>query len=285
MTTDEKGFLYPVVDNELCVDCGRCQNVCPLRKEEPEFKQDAQRIFALQHPDSAVVNQSSSGGAFTLLSDQFLQRGGAVFGCIIDDEFNVFHTMATETVGRDRMRGSKYVQSDMRDVYKQVRQVCKDRLVMFVGTPCQVAGLNAYLGQQPENLLTIDFICHGTPSAKLFQDHIKFLENKYGKKVVSYKFRDKKYGWRHVETAFFADGSQKTNYWTFRLKRFFIMNLSLRPACYSCKFTNTKRVADITIADFWGAEKVLQNYDNIGISIAMVNSHKGIDIILSLIHI
>jgi len=275
MEADEKGFLYPVIDGALCVDCGRCVSVCPLHKEEMEFKQEEQCIFAVQHPDKAVVKQSSSGGAFTLLSDPILQQGGVVFGCVIDDGFNVIHTMAVDTAGRDRMRGSKYAQSDMRDVYRQVKQACRERPVLFVGTPCQVAGLNAYLGQLPENLLTVDFICHGTPSAKFFGDHIHFLEKKYGKKAVSYKFRDKKYGWRHVETVFFADGSQKTSYWTFRLKKFFSSNINLRPACYECRFTHPQRVADITIGDFWQAEKILNIYDNVGISLIIANTSKA----------
>ena len=272
MREDAKGFLYPLINQSLCVDCGKCQAVCQhgIAFANPE----PTAIHALQHQDSNVVKESSSGGAFTLISDLVLEKGGIVFGCVIDEDFNVIHTRAETKEQRDCMRGSKYVQSDLRDVFSEIKACLESRSVLFVGTPCQVQGLYAYLGAKPENLLTVDFLCHGTPSAKLVKDHVAFLEKKYNKKAVFYKFRDKKYGWRHVETIFF-EGNKKSNYDTFRLKHLFATNVALRPACYHCPYTSTTRVADITIGDFWGAEQKIGRYENKGISLAMLNSERG----------
>lgn len=275
MVADERGFLYPSINEELCVDCGKCVSICQAAKLLPPPAENEPDVYALQHKDKNVVKQSSSGGAFTLLSDLILSRGGVIAGCIIDEDFNVIHTIAEDVACRDRMRGSKYVQSDMRDIYSRVKELCQERPVLFVGTPCQVAGLNAFLGRPPENLITVDFLCHGTPSAQLLRDHVRFLEKRYRRSAASYKFRDKKYGWRHVESITFKDGSKKTNYNTFRLKHFFATNLNLRPSCYACQYTRCERPSDITIGDFWGAEAKIKNYENIGISFAMANTERG----------
>ncbi len=273
MRADAKGFLYPLIDQSLCVDCGKCQAVCQhgIAFANPEAK----AIYALQHQDAAVVKESSSGGAFTLISNIVLEKGGAVFGCVIDENFDVIHTRAETKEERDRMRGSKYVQSDLREVFSEVKACLKTRTVLFVGTPCQVQGLYAYLEGKPDNLLTVDFLCHGTPSAKLFKDHVAFLEKRYNKSAVYYKFRDKKYGWRHVETIFFEGEKKKTSYDTFRLKHIFTANIALRASCYNCPYASSKRVADITIGDFWGAEQKIGRYENKGISLAMLNSERG----------
>ena len=274
MQEDKKGFLYPVIDSEKCIDCGLCVRAC-RHSERLYQKEEPSAIYAVQHSNKSVVKESSSGGAFTLISDLILAQGGEVFGCVIDENFHVLHVSAKTAAERDRMRGSKYVQSDLGNVYAEIKQACKNHPVLFVGTPCQVGGLYSYLGKIPENLVTMDFICHGTPSQKIFQEHIRFLEKKYRKQASSYKFRDKKYGWRHVETVFFKDGSQKSSYAVFGIKHFFGQNINLRPACYACPYTTVSREADITIGDFWGAERILNRYENKGISLLMVNNQKG----------
>ncbi|NLA73610.1 MAG: hypothetical protein GX848_07255 [Clostridiales bacterium] len=275
MKEDLQGFLYPQINYDLCIECGKCLEVCDLKK--PVDKENNPiKAYATAHKDKKVLSSSSSGGAFTLLSDIVLNNNGVIFGCKLDDKIDVYHDKAGNKLQRDLMRGSKYVQSDMKNTYKDIAALLKEgREVMFVGTPCQVAGLYSFLGKRPKLLTTVDFICHGVPSQKLLKDHVKFLENKYNKKAVNYLFRDKIYGWRHTETIVFSDNTRKSSYDTFRLKHLFLINIALRPACYSCKYTNYHRVSDITIGDFWRGEIIANNYKNLGISVMLINTEKG----------
>ncbi len=269
------GFLYPSINIDLCIECGKCEKVCDFKK--PIDKNNSTlSAFAVVHKDKKILASSSSGGVFTLLSDIILNRNGVVFGCILDEKIEVYHKKAENKLQRDLFRGSKYVQSNMLNTYKDISILLKNnKEVMFVGTPCQVAGLYSFLGERPKLLTTVDFICHGVQSPKLLKDHVKLLEKKYNKSAVNYLFRDKIFGWRHAESIVFSDGSKKTNYDTFKLKHLFRLSVALRPACYSCKYTNYHRVSDITIGDFWGGEDVVKDYRNLGISVMLINTEKG----------
>lgn len=276
MKRDEKGFLYPDIDTANCVECGLCVSVCDFKKEVNESL-GVKQSYCLVHNDKNVLKTSSSGGAFTALSNIILDKNGVIFGCVLDTKtFDVYHTEAWTKDERDQMKGSKYVQSDMRNVFKQIKKyLAEDKIVMFTGTPCQVSGLYAFLGERPETLLTVDIICHGTPSVLFLKEHINFLEKKYTKKAAGYLFRDKKYGWRHVESVIWENGKKTFSYDTCRAKTLFLSNLGLRLSCYNCKYACMKREADISIGDCWGVEQVVEIYNNTGVSLLVTNSEKG----------
>ena len=175
---DEQGFLYPNVNIDRCIECGACEDVCDFRKEKSNVS-TVKEVYGLQYESKEVLRESTSGGAFTAISDIVLKEQGIVFGAVLDGlEFDVFHVATTDTNGRDKMRGSKYVQSDLKNTFQEVkRYLKKKRRVLFVGTPCQVAGLQSYLGDSYKELLvTVDMLCHGTPSVLLLKEHKKYLE-------------------------------------------------------------------------------------------------------------
>lgn len=282
MQPDADGFLYPTIDSEKCMDCGICLKVCSFKNREEKLP-NIKKVFALQHNSKDVLKTSTSGGAFTAISDVLLERGAVVFGALLDDNFDVYHVVVRTKEERDKLKGSKYVQSDLKSTYKEIKEfLSRDTTVMFVGTPCQVSELYTYLGKDDAGLFTIDFICHGTPSLLLFKEHIAYLENKYNKKAIFYKFRDKKYGWTHTESIGFSGGVTCSSFSVLKLKTLFYSNLTLRPSCYACKYANFHRDADITIGDYWGVEKAHKIYDSKGTSLLIVNSDKGDKMLSSL---
>lgn len=201
MKENEKGFLYPHIDSALCVDCELCGKVCA---QSIEYNMPEDSLIA-KHKNEEVYLNSQSGGAFSALSDIILYAGGVVYGACLDENFEAVHMRATCVKERDAMRGSKYVQSRMEDIYTRVEADIKDRCVLFSGTPCQVGGLLKYLkvkGTDTENLYTVDIVCHGVPSVRLWTDLIKYYENKEKSKIESVIFRDKSAGgWRgHTST-------------------------------------------------------------------------------------
>ncbi len=271
------GFSYPVIDEQLCVDCGLCRKRCsflsPLKVSD--FIETA---YAAKHKDTSVVMKSSSGGLFTALSDYILSINGTVYGADYDAGMKVVHRQATTASARDRMRGAKYVQSDISDVYKNIGNDLKSgNRVLFTGTPCQVAAVQSAF-PKAENLYTVDIICHGVPSADVWEQYVSYIEKHYGKKLVYYKFRDKTKGWRgYAAKLYFDDGSEILhNDITGSFIELFRYDVCLRPSCTQCPYASLDRVGDLTIGDFWGIEDVKPDVsDNKGISAVMVNSEKG----------
>ncbi len=214
MTPDVMGFLYPVVDMSKCIDCGLCEKVCAFNEHydtclnlpEPD-------AYAARHKDMHEVETSRSGAAFIAISDYVLENGGVVYGAGYTDHFRVVHKRATTKEERDEFKGSKYVQSDMNTVFRQVKNDLKNGLtVLFSGTPCQTAGLNSYVGKRlREHLILVDIVCHGVPGPNLWRDYIAYLEKKQGDKICWVNFRDKqKFGWAaHHETFKFVKGGVK----------------------------------------------------------------------------
>lgn len=282
MEFDKEGFLYPHIDQEKCVDCKKCIQVCAFQnKNKVSNTLNPPKVFAAKHISDEVRERSTSGGLFTAISDFVLNTGGIVYGAAFDDKLKVVHVRATEETTRNVCCGSKYVQSELGDTFKSVASdLLSEKLVLFTGTPCQVASLNRYLEKRKvsvQKLLTADLICHGTPSPVIFADYLRFVETKFRKRLCDYKFRPKSLGWGHIEEAVFADGSREfNNPVTSVHKALFHSKLCLRPACHVCRYANISRPSDITMADFWGIEEVLPGFaDKLGVSAAIINTTKG----------
>lgn len=278
MKRNEKGFEYPYVDSEKCISCNACKNVCDFRNPKGSNNRILQ-AYAMQHRNKDVVFNSSSGGAFAAISDWVLNQGGTVYGAVFDkDTFYVKHISADCAEERNRMRGSKYVQSSLGTVFKNIkRDLSSGKKVLFSGTPCQCAGLCSYLNGHPENLIIIDLLCHGTPSPQLLMDHIERIENKHNKQVSDYRYRSKKYGYEHTHEVIFSDGTKVCNSDIKRILKLFVVGM--RPSCFECKYTNRERFGDITIGDMWDAPKMVGINDHKGVSTLLVNTALGDKII------
>ena len=277
MKPDALGFLYPEVDKEKCVDCGLREKVCAFNDHyDTSLNLEKPLAYGARHKDMNEVETSRSGAAFIAISDYILEQGGVVYGAGYTDHFRVVHKRATTKEERDEFKGSKYVQSDMTGVFRQVKKDLRDGLtVLFSGTPCQTSGLNSYVGKRlRENLFLVDIVCHGVPSPYMWRDYIAYLEKKQGSPIVWVNFRDKqKYGWAaHHETFKFKNGGGKMSF-----TYLFYKHIMFRKSCGNCHFTNIKRPSDITIADFWGWENTDSafNADNKGVSLVLLNTEKG----------
>ena len=279
MQPDALGFLYPVVDESKCTDCGLCEKVCAFHENYDKSQNLPEPLaYAARHKDMREVETSRSGAAFIALSDWVLRLGGVVYGAGYADHFRVVHKRATSKEERDEFKGSKYVQSDLNTVFRQVKKDLKDGLtVLFSGTPCQTSGLASYVGKRlRENLYLVDIVCHGVPGPYLWRDYLAYLEKKQGSRICWVNFRDKQeYGWAaHRETFKFVKkkGGGKMTY-TF----VFYKHIMFRHSCGVCPFTNTKRPSDITLADFWGWEKSVPGFndDDKGVSLILCNTEKG----------
>lgn len=279
MEEDAEGFRYPKIDSGKCVECGLCNKVCIAQKEQ-EFRDAVPKAFAAYNLNENIRLNSSSGGIFTLFAEHILQQGGLVAGVKFDNEFNAVFSIAENKEELQEFRGSKYIQSDTRDIFKRVEnELQSGRKVLFVGTPCQVNALYYFLKKEYDNLYLIDFICHGVPSPHIWREYINSKESQKKAKLRTVSFRDKKSGWKnyHVNMQF-VDGSvydqvyQKETY-----MRGFLSDLYLRPSCYQCQVKGVeKRKSDITIADFWGAQNILpQEDDDKGMSLAILYTTKG----------
>jgi len=285
MLADDEGFWYPVVDTEKCTDCGLCEKVCPILNKK--IVENHPVAYACINKDEKIRQQSSSGGVFTIIAEKVIANNGVVFGAGFDDNFNVIHSWADKLNGLSNLRGSKYVQSCIGDTYKQAKDFLKKRRqVLFSGTPCQIAGLRAYLGKDYDNLICLDIVCHGVPSPKVWQRYKLYIEKIYQAKAQRITFRRKNCGWKLFSMSFSFDNdieySQKLTEDIFM--HGFLKNLYLRPSCYDCKFKTLNRQSDITLADFWGIENILPEMDDDkGTSLVMINSKKGAKIFSSLI--
>lgn len=282
MHPDEEGFLYPEIDESRCIQCHICERVCPLHHEAAYQQNFEQQIYAAKHLDSQVVKSSSSGGAFTAISDYVLSQGGIVYGACFDSNFKVCHRRVTTKRERDLLRGSKYVQSDLRQTFSQIKQdLQQGKKVLFTGTPCQNAGLLLFLKQKNvniENLFSCDFICHGVPSPLLWKEYVYFLQERFQDKLIYFSFRDKSEGWNTKKAkAFFQNiNDTKECNKNYSFLKLYTSLYILRPSCYKCQFTSYERVSDITIADFWNIHNSNPDMDdNRGTSLVLVNSQKG----------
>lgn len=274
---DPNGFLFPTKDKSLCNGCDLCQKVCPVINpiKTEEYSPVAYGGYL---NDNNTRIQSSSGGAFTAIAKKIIEKGGIVFGAAFDQYFRVHHIGVEQLDGLEALRGSKYLQSYINDVYQQVKKHLRlGRRVLFTGTPCQVAGLYSYLGDRKRyaNLLTCDLICHGVPSERIFMDYISYLQKRYQSKLVSYTFRSKKVGWNNFgcEATFLNGRTYFRVGWTDPFMIGFFKNLYLRPSCYNCNFIGFPRTGDLTLGDYWGVSE--EYFSLSGVSVILVNTEKG----------
>ena len=297
MIANEEGFLYPQVDSNQCIHCNLCEKVCPILNKN-ECKQPIQ-IYIGHNLDDRVVSQSSSGGIFTLLAERIIEEGGVVFGARFNEHWEVIHDYIESSKDLSLLRGSKYVQSNIGKSYLKVQSFLKSgRKVLFSGTPCQIAGLKKFLHIEYENLLTIDFICHGVPSPIVWKRYLQeftiinklssnvshsYIDNDNKYFITSISFRDKTCGWKNYSLNIISSSNQKTNPIPLQeslnencFLKGFIHNLYLRPSCHNCQMKSWSSNSDITLADAWGIWNEHPELDNDkGSSIITILSYKG----------
>ncbi len=284
MREDEEGFLRPEIDESLCSHCGLCEKACPVLIDPDFQKLSEPGVYACWSQDEEVREKSSSGGVFSLLAKAVLDEGGVVFGAAFDEQLRVQHTHIEDYCQIDDLRRSKYVQSDTGDSYQKVEAFLKaGRTVLFVGTPCQVAGLNGYFKKDYDRLTTCSFACYGVPSPKVWQSYLSYRQNEHGKKIKTVSFRDKQESdWFNCNMRMvFEDDSVDIR--PLKQDAYYVgfgRSLFTRPSCFDCRFRYTNTKADITLADFWGIDK-LEGFDvplDRGVSLVLTNSKKGDDL-------
>ena len=276
----EEGFDYPVANPDLCVGCGKCDAVCPVINPSDRRKPSA--AFAVRCGEYA--DGSSSGGVFPALAKAVIDDGGVVFGAVMERDMIVGHAEAETMEQVQRMRGSKYVQSDPYSSFADAKEYLKEgRKVLFTGTPCQIAGLKKYLGAEYEGLLTVDTACHGVPSPGLWEMYLGALQTKVKQDIVAVDFRDKSRSWRHYD--FTCKGQGGAQVISVKAENdpymaLFMQGMTLRPSCYSCPVRGGRSGSDITLADLWSvAASVPALDDDRGVSGVLVNSPEGLDYI------
>ena len=280
--SDNEGFWYPEVDMEKCINCGLCEKVCPIINVKDLKKNDYQEpiCYAAEHKNIEVVFDSTSGGLFSALAEIMYRSKGYVGGAIFNEDFSVRHYISNDKEDLPKLRSSKYLQSNLEGFYTEVKRlVIAGEQVLVCGTPCQMAALRAYLRKDYDNLIIADFICRGINSPKVWRKYLDSFKDRYGSPVVYAKAKSKEYGWRNLtQKVILADGRHmyetvKNNNFT---KGYLSTNAFCRPSCYDCKFKGFPRMADITLADFWGIQKIDKSWDkNLGTSLVMINSRKG----------
>lgn len=277
MIEDKEGFEYPVIDKDKCIDCGLCTKVCPTKNKKNN--QSLLEAYAAYNTDENIRLKSSSGGVFTLLAEDVLNNQGVVYGAAFDKNFEVQHIRVESVEGLERLRGSKYVQSKLDGIYN----LCKKDLemgkqVLFTGTPCQVFALKSFLRKDYDNLVCMDIICHGVPSRMVWRKYLEYRVNFAKSKIEQIAFRLKNEGWKQYAIKFtFANSTAYCqNFQDDIFMRGFLRDLYLRPSCYNCQFKTKERVSDITVADFWGIDKIYPEWDDDkGMTLLIVHSSTG----------
>ena len=309
---DTEGFLYPQVDEETCIKCGLCEKVCPILNQADKLP--VQEVLAVKNPDEEERMNSSSGGVFLPLAREVINQGGVVFGAVYDESWEVHHVYAEKIEDVYPMMGSKYLQSKIGNSFKDAERFLKQgREVLFVGSPCQIAGLRTYLrNKQYPNLLAVDFLCHGVPSPGVWRRYLAETYGGYdakeqsrlqataGKKIVllsslnatspigDIKFRDKREsGWKKFRFVVRQKSASKVDqntvlssdiHYDNPFMRGFLSDIYLRPSCYACKCKNGVNHSDMTIADFWGINQIAPEFDDDkGVGMVLLNTKKGED--------
>lgn len=283
MRQDYEGFVYPHVDTKSCIECGLCSTICPQKQGQKQSEEKTE-IYAAYNTNENIRAASTSGGLFSMFSQWVLSQGGVVFGAAFTDTWMVRHEVAKNDIEYARFRGSKYVQSDVTGIYKQVKSYLKNDIwVLFSGTPCQIDGLKAYLRKDYEKLLIIDVVCHGVPSPKLWAKFLNWLKGKYEvRQFKDIRFRAKTNGWEKCMVEFDVE-TKKNAADTIRFAwvedmytNLFEHGISLRPSCNQCKYRSIVHPSDITLGDCWHFQTYAPElFDNKGLSMIMLHTEKG----------
>lgn len=297
MVQDNEGFMYPFIDKDKCINCHLCEKKCPVLGRtkvvaSPDIDKTEINRKAVETADylpgsyvcflkeDKVREQSTSGGFFTALAQYVFHQGGIVYGVILDDNQNVIHTLAEDELGLAKMRRSKYVQSNQVGVFQSVKEKLQQgRLVLYTGTPCQVAGLKSYLGCEYENLIAVDIFCHGVGSPLYWERYVQYISQKMKSKVKEVRFREKTYGYNSACLAVYFENGKSTHkghdddlYWTA-----FSKNYIFRPSCYACAFKTVNHVSDFTIGDFWNTTQLPEKFKTAnGCSLVLSHTEKAV---------
>lgn len=285
MQIDEEGFWYPKVDKNKCINCRLCEMKCPILNGMQVNRKP--KAYACYNIDENIRKESSSGGIFTLLASNVIDRGGVVYGASFNEEFEVEHIQISTKQELSKLRGSKYVQSKIGNSYNEIKILLNDgKLVYFSGTPCQIDGLICFLGKKYDNLICQDIICHGVPSTRIWKDYIDIKNKCYEDKPLRINFRQKDSGWELFELSLqYKNSSYSCCHKEDPFMKAFLSDLILRPSCYDCHSKSLNRNSDITLADFWGIKEIYPDfYDDGGISLVFINSKKGWELFENIIN-
>ncbi len=272
MKEDEKGFYKPSIDTEKCIKCNLCEKRCPINLP---LESKPLTSFAIKIKDIQERKESASGGMFYALASRFIKDKGIVYGAIFDENFVVKHIRTDNFDGIKKMRGSKYVQSNFIGILSSIKKdLANGKKVLFTGTPCQVAAVKLFT--DADNLYTCDIICHGVSSPRVFRDFVNSIKKKYGQ-FTFLTFRDKNISWHGCNTTIEVNGKRVTNTLYLNVfKNIYYGHYATRASCHFCNFANPNRVSDMTIGDFWGIEKIKEDFDDgYGVSLILINSKKG----------
>lgn len=279
MYIDEEGFAYPQVETKICINCGECLRKCHLVNTIQNNNSVGPSCYVAFNKDDIKIKEGSSGGVFQSLYEAIYDMKGVVYGAALDSGFEIRHHRVTNREEARVFRKSKYLQSDTGNTFLLAKRDLEvGRIVLFSGTPCQIGGLYGYLGKEYPNLYTVDLVCHGVPSKKVFKKYLEAMEKKYNSKPISICWRDKRDGWGPNKISLkFADGREVlTTSLGCLMQTGFLHNLYLRPSCYQCKYAAIPRIADISLGDFWGYDKKLAVENcNKGLSMIIVSNEKG----------
>lgn len=287
---DDEGFLVPTINENQCIGCKACSKVCPI--ENPLEGGLPIDIYATASADVLTKKQSSSGGLFYLLAKQIIEEGGIVVGAELNLKGRELHHSIVDNL-KDliKLLGSKYIASDTKNTFSEIKRILLEgRKVLYVGTPCQIAGLRKYIKKDCPNLYTCDLLCHGVPSQYVFEQYINYLEKKHDGVVVKWNFRDKeKYGWSiTLRYDIERKGKVKSYYTPAGLSPYFygfLRGKFLRESCYQCPYTKLQRIGDLTLADFWGVKELQLEEDlSKGCSCVLVNTKRGKELFESINH-
>ena len=284
MHEDKEGFLQPKIDASACIECHKCEKICPILNHETIPSDFETQVYAAINKDDKVREQSSSGGVFFPLAKWIIEQGGVVFGARWNDKWEVVHDYAEDIDGVKAFMRSKYVQSVIGDTLRQAKQFLDaGRWVLYSGTPCQLGGLRAYLGKEYKRLIQVDLICHGVPSPGVWRSYLKDYYD--GETILDINFRDKREGWLGFQcvttttTTTYCEKQMENPYF-----RGFLTNVYLRNSCYNCRFRHYHRASDITLADYWGVDKIRpEMHDNKGTSIVFVHTTKGVNVLHNIV--
>lgn len=279
MEIDDKGFKYPIIDENKCINCGLCKKTCPILNNQTNTALN--ECYVGYAKDDEYKENASSGGIFPTIANFVLNNNGIVIGAAFDDNNSLNHIAITKHENLIKLKGSKYLQSNLNNIFLYVKEHIEDKMILFVGTPCQVAGLKSFLKKDYDNLICIDLICHGVPSTKLFNKYVEELEHNNNDKLINYNFRDKVTGWdTYSVTATFNKSkitqlSKDNDY-----MKLFLSDIALRESCYNCNFKLGNKYSDITLGDFWGINNYYpEMYNKKGVSAIIINTVKGKEIL------